>query len=44
VYAHPQRAAALASAGRELVLREFNLRTNVATLASLFEKVTADAH
>jgi glycosyltransferase involved in cell wall biosynthesis len=41
VYAQPREAAALARAGRALVLREFDLRTNVAALASLFERVTA---
>lgn len=34
----PERAAAMARAGRELVLREFDLRKNVADLAALFRE------
>lgn len=41
VYAQPAQAARLAEAGRQLVLREFNLHTNVKTLAALFATVAA---
>jgi colanic acid/amylovoran biosynthesis glycosyltransferase len=41
VYAQPAQAARLAEAGRQLVVREFNLHTNVAALASLFATVVA---
>lgn len=36
IYMQPQRAAGLGQAGRDLVLREFRLSTNVEKLASLF--------
>lgn len=39
VYAQPAQATRLAEAGRQLVLREFNLHTNVAALAALFATV-----
>ena len=38
VYALPADSTRLAEAGRELVLREFDLRTNVTQLAALFER------
>lgn len=41
VYADPEGSARMAAAGRGLVLREFDLRANVAQLAGLFERVTA---
>jgi colanic acid/amylovoran biosynthesis glycosyltransferase len=41
VYADPAGSAQRAEAGRELVLREFELRSNVAHLATLFEGMVA---
>ena len=40
VYENPEAAKATAVAGRELVLRDFNLEKNVKLLASLFEQYT----
>ncbi len=39
MHADPARAAQMAQAGRELVLREFDLKANVTHLAALFEQV-----
>jgi colanic acid/amylovoran biosynthesis glycosyltransferase len=41
VQASPDESGRLAKAGRELVLREFDLRTNVTRLAELFERQRA---
>jgi glycosyltransferase involved in cell wall biosynthesis len=41
VQASPDESGRLAEAGRELVLREFDLRTNVTRLAELFERQRA---
>lgn len=40
VYEDPRGAARMATAGRALVLREFDLRANVTQLAALFEQAT----
>jgi glycosyltransferase involved in cell wall biosynthesis len=39
VWAEPERSARLAGAGRDLVLREFDLQTNVQQLSALFTQV-----
>jgi glycosyltransferase involved in cell wall biosynthesis len=38
VYRHPQEAGLLAAAGRRLVMKEFDLHTNVSKLGALFQE------